>query len=380
MNKGKIRLSGQTLIFALAGTTALAGGLERSVLNTSPLFEEGRYLEFSGALVLPDLSGDGGTIPPAFGGPLPLSGNTGNLLESYATLGVAYKADINDSLSYAIIVNQPLGANTAYPTGSAPSPLDAQNVYGGSSANLTSVALTGLLAYDVTERIKIFGGPVLQTLTADASIAFLSDYAVETNTSAGIGYTLGAAYSVPDIALRVGVTYRSAIEHDLDTRESSLALGTNATQTTLETPQSVTLDAQTGIAKDTLLFGQINWVDWSEFAIAPPNYTTLTGGRPLVDYQEDWTTYTLGVGRRFSETWSGAVSFSYEPQTKTELTSLGPIDGRYGVSLGATHETDRYKVSGGVSYSVLGNARNVLDTDYDNGSALGVGLRIGFKL
>lgn len=368
------------LTFALAGTTAFAAGLERSVLNTSPLFEDGRYLEFSGSFVVPDLSGEGGTIPPTFGGPAPLSGDTGNILESYASFGAAYKADINDKLSYAVIINQPLGASTSYPTGTSPSPLDVKNVYGTSSAGLTSVAVTGLLAYDVTEQFKIFGGPVVQTLKADASLSFLSNYSVETNTSTGIGYTLGAAYSVPDIALRVGVTYRSKIEHDLDTAESSVALGANDTKTTIETPQSFTLDAQTGIAKDTLLFGQVHWVDWSEFSIAPPNYTTLTGGRPLVAYQEDWTTYTLGVGRRFTDNWAGAISFTYEPQTETELTSLGPIDGRYGVNLGATYETDKYKISGGVNYSVLGNARNVLDTDYRDGTAIGVGFRVGFKL
>lgn len=368
------------LLISVAAGSAFAGGLERSVLSTSPLFEEGRYLEFSGAFVLPDLSGEGGLIPPTFGGPAPISGSTGNLLEAYATFGAAYKADINDSLSYAIILNQPLGAGTSYPTGTSPDPLDARNIYGGSTANLTSVALTGLLAYDVTERIKIFGGPVLQVLKADAALSFLSDYSVETNTSTSVGFALGAAYSIPDIALRVGLTYRSAIDHDLETSESSLALGANDTQTSLTTPQSVTLDAQTGIAANTLLFGQIHWVDWSEFSIAPPNYMTLTGGRPLVDYAEDWTTYTLGIGRRFTETLSGAVSATYEPQTNTEMTSLGPVDGRYGLNVGATYEQERYKISGGVNYTVLGNASNVLLTDFDNGAAVGLGFRIGFKL
>jgi long-chain fatty acid transport protein len=368
-----------TAILSISSTAALAGGLERTVTSISPLFEEGRYLEFSAAIVSPDLEGEGGLVPPTFGGPLPLTGSTGDLLDSYVQFGAAYKADINDRLSYAIIVNQPYGASTVYPDASAALP-DVTAVYNGSDADVSSVAITGLLAYDATDRIKIYGGPIIQAIKPQASISFVSNYDVEASTNYGFGYTFGAAYSVPDIAFRAALTYRSEIEHDLDTTETSDALGVNETETVFDTPESLTLDLQTGIAKDTLLFGQIHWADWSEFAIAPPNYITLTGGRPLVDYSEDWTAYTIGIGHRFDENWSGAVSILYEPQTDTELTSLGPIDGRTGINLGATYETETMKISGGVSYTMLGDARNVLETDFDDGDAIGVGFKIGWKL
>lgn len=245
---------------------------------------------------------------------------------------------------------------------------------------MSSYALTGLLAYQVSDRVKVYGGPIVQAIKPSASVAFLSNYAVSAGTDIGYGFMLGAAYEIPDIALRVGLTYRSEIGHTLSTQESSTALGDNATSTNLDTPQSLTLDFQTGVAKDTLVFGQINWVDWSEFAISPPNYIALTGGRPLVDYAEDWTSYTLGVGRRINENWAGAVSLVYEPQTNTELTSLGPVDGRMGINLGATYETETRKITGGISYSRLGSASNVLSTDFNGGDAIGIGIRVGWKL
>ena len=374
------QLCASTALVLISASVAHAGGLERAITNFGPLYEDGRYLEVSAALAFSELDGDGGTIPPGFpGAGTPVSGNTGDLLENFALVGAAYKADINEKLSYALILNQPYGADTLYPAATAPFP-DATAVYGGSGAEVVSFALTGLLAYDVTPQVKLYGGPIIQAITPEASIAFLSSYNVESDTNVGVGYTLGASYSIPDIAFRAALTYRSEIEHDLDTTESSVALGVNETRTVFETPDSLTLDLQSGIAEDTLLFGQVHWVDWSEFAISPPNYITLTGGRPLVAYAEDWVTYTLGVGRRFDENWSGAVSLTYEPQTDTELTSLGPVDGRIGVNLGATYETDKMKISGGVSYSWLGEAQNVLVTDYDDGTTLGIGVRIGWKL
>ena len=363
-------------------TSAFAAGLERSITSVAPLFEEGRYLEFSAAFVTSDLSGQDGQIPPGFGLPTSaLTGDTGDLLDNYAQFGAAYKADINEVLSYAILLNEPYGASTAYPTASAAFP-DVTGVYNGSAADVESYALTALLAYDINERVKVYGGPTIQSISPSASILFPTiDYSVEADSDIGVGYTFGAAYSIPEIALRVGLTYRSEIEHDLDTDETSTPyLGPNRSQTVFETPDSLTLDFQSGIAENTLLFGQVHWVDWSEFAISPPNYSMIFSGRPLVAYDSDYITYTLGIGRRFTDEWSGAVSVNWEPQEDIELTSLGPVDGRVGVSLGATYENDKMKISGGISYTQLGSARNVLNTDFDDGEAIGVGFRIGFKL
>ncbi|MEL6643504.1 MAG: outer membrane protein transport protein [Pseudomonadota bacterium] len=375
----KLFLVSTALTFA--GSAAFAGGLERSVLSFAPLFAEGRYLEFSALFVNPNLSGTDGLVPPAFGGPIPLTGSTGDLLQSYAQFGAAYKADINDQLSYAVFLNEPYGADTLYPTAIAGLP-DPTAVYNGSAADVDSYALTAVLAYDVNDNVTVYGGPVVQSITPFASILFPGiGYTVEADTDIGVGYTFGAAYQIPEIALRVGLTYRSEIEHNLDTVETSTPLGgPNNTQTSFETPDSLTLDFQTGIAEDTLLFGQINWVDWSEFAISPPNYIGITGGRPLVSYASDWTSYTLGVGRRFTDEWSGAVSVLWEPQQDIELTSLGPIDGRLGFNIGATYETETMKISGGINYTQLGNASNVLGTDFDDGDAIGFGFRVGFKL
>ena len=96
---------------ALLASTALvhAGGIDRSGQSINALFENGRYAEFSFGHISPDTSG---TSVAALG-----SRNSGNATESYMQFGAAYKADINDKLSYAIIYDQPFGADIDYPTG-----------------------------------------------------------------------------------------------------------------------------------------------------------------------------------------------------------------------------------------------------------------------
>jgi long-chain fatty acid transport protein len=352
----------------VASTTVHAAGIERSAPTTRALFEEGRYLEFSTTWADPDLSGRGGDAS-AFGGPPFAAPNgTGDIFDSYATLGFAFKADIGDRFSYAIIFDQPWGVDTTYPS-------DPVSIYQGVEARLDANQLTGILAYDATDSVKVYGGVRVERISAEAAIPFVGGYRVETDTQTNFGYLVGAAYQIPEIAFRVGLTYYSSISHDMNTTETSPIPGADVTRTKIATPQSVNLDFQSGIAASTLLYGSIRWVDWSEFSIEPPRYPLGT----LVDYEKDWTTYTLGLGRQFNETWGGFVQASYEPSNDTVLTTLGPVDGRTTLGLGGTYTRDSVKVTAGVSYTWLGDAENPVGTQYRNGDAIGVGVRVGYS-
>lgn len=346
-----LRVSTLAIAASLVTSTAFAAGIERNAPSTRILFEEGRYLEFSFGYVSPDLEGTAGPGAP-----------TGNLFESYTQLGFAYKADLTDRLSYAIVPEAPWGVDTAYP-GGAP--------YTGVTATLDSLGLQAIVSYDVSDQFKVYAGLRAQQLSAEANIPFVGGYSITTDKQMGYGYMVGAAYQIPDIAARVAVTYYSSIEHTLNTTE----FGALAGQTDIETPQSVNVEFQTGIAENTLLFGSVRWVDWSEFAIAPPNYPLGT----LVDYEKDWITYTVGVGRQFTDSLSGFVTASYEPASNTILTTLGPVDGRASIGIGASYDVGQMTITGAVNYVMLGEAQNALGTTFSDGSALAAGIRIGYS-
>jgi long-chain fatty acid transport protein len=380
-----LRRVGRTLAGAFLAALAAAGGanaaaLEQTVPSTIRLlYQEGRYAEFGVAYTDPDQSGDGAVIPPnpiIPAGPLP--GNTGDVFEARWTFSGAYKADLSDRLSYALIFDQPLIADTRYGAGTFPIP-----IYEGSKADLTTYQLTGALSYDISDNVKLFGGLRAQRLDAEAAVSFVDDYSVKADDSWGYGYLLGAAYERPEIALRVALTYYSRIGYDLDTAEFTATTGTVDTETDVDTPQSVQLDFQTGVAPQTLVFGYIRWVDWSEFAISPPIYEQATAfllgqPRPLVDYADDWWTYNLGIGRQLTDAVAGSLSLTYEPDVGGELTSLGPYDGRTTATAALSYDYGQFNVTGGLTYGVLGDTFNVLQTDYDDGSVWGAGLRVGY--
>jgi long-subunit fatty acid transport protein len=186
-----------------------------------------------------------------------------------------------------------------------------------------------------------------------------------------LGYVVGAAWERPDIAARVALTYNSEIVHTLDALEAGFA----NTQFDTEVPASVNLEFQTGIAANTLLFGSVRYVDWSKFDITPPLF-----GSPLVDYSEDTVSYNLGIGRRFNDQWSGAVTLGYEAPGGGLVGNLGPTDGYTSIGVGATYTRDNMKITGGVRYVLIGDATtSTIGADFTDNTAIAAGIRIGYS-
>ncbi len=337
--------------------------------STRALFQEGNYFEMSYAHVSPDLEGSGGLLDPGGFG-------TGDVLESYSQWGFALKTDLNCCTSLAITLDQPWAVNTFYP-------VIPTSGYSRTLANLQSNALSGILKRRVGGGVSMYGGVTAQTLDARAAFPFGAalglggPYRVDAERDEGIGFLAGMAYEIEPIKFRLAATYYSEIETNHATAERVGATVTG-TSTRLTTPQAINLEFQSGIAPNTLLFGGVRWVDWSKFSIQPPVFTAGVGA-PLVDFAEDWLTYTVGLGRKFNEQWSLAVLFRYTPQTNETLTTLGPVDGRFSVGLAPSYTMGAMKVTAGVNWINLGDATNFAGTKFEDGHAVGVGIRTSFS-
>jgi long-chain fatty acid transport protein len=358
------RILSTVVAVAASSSAAQAGGVERSGQSVAILFEQGRYAELSFGHFDPTVSGSVG------GGAL----GSGDMSPSYNSWSLGYKMDIGERMDFAVILDQPIGAKVAYPgtLGLGSYPL------AGTTADLSSSAITALLRYKFENNVSVYGGLRYETVHGEVSIPLVGGYALNTNYDSELGYVVGVAWEKPEIAARVALTYNSAITHTLDSSET----GPLALESTFDTevPQSLNLEFQTGIAKDTLLFGSIRWTDWSAFEIAPDAYAIATGGTDLVSYSEDRITYNLGIGRRFNETWSGAVTLGYEPSDGQMTGNLGPTDGYSSIGLAATYTRDNIKITGGVRYVDIGDATTnpPISASFSGNSGIGIGLRVGY--
>lgn len=381
-------------VLLLGTTSAFAGGIERAPQSLSVLFEKGNYAELSFGGATPKV--EGRDYGDRFG--LPSSFPTGDVAGGYGFFGLAYKHQFNDNLSAAFIIEQPFGANIDYPQvaegGSA--------LLGGTTVEVNSTTYTGVLRYKFENNLSVHGG--IRASYADGAVGLhggaynrIGSYDLDIDGAWGVGWLAGVAYEIPDIAARISLTYNSPIEHDFDMTEKSpalLAATGGATDTvsgkhTVKTPRSWTLEGQTGVAADTLIFGSIRWVKWSEFKVDNAMFPIASplGETDLVSL-DDTTTYTIGVGRKFNDQWSGSASFIYEPSKGDKISPLAPYNGRKGITLAAIYSPqENIKITTGINYSKLGGSTLGVGPDsaktevakMDDGEIWGVGVRIGYS-
>jgi long-subunit fatty acid transport protein len=343
----------------VASGAAGAAGIERSAQSVGLVFEPGRVAQLSFGHVSPSLTG-------TFGGAL----SSGDMAPGYSTITLGYKMPLGERMDLALIYDQSLGADVDYGNTDPGYPL------AGTTASLDGSDLTAILRYRFDGGFSVYGGLRLQQIGAELTglpvLGGLARYNLEVDRTTELGWLAGVAYERPDIALRVALTYNSAIDHDFEATESFNGAVVPAGGFTTTIPKSVNLEFQTGVAADTLVFGSIRWQEWSAFDITPAAL-----GAPLIDYESDYFTYTLGVGRRFNETWSGALTLAYEPASGDVQGNLAPRDGFLSVGLAATYRMDQTEITAGVRYIDLGDATTqTIGARFEDNDALAFGLRL----
>lgn len=359
----KIAAAATTL--GLATTSAFAGQIERDGDRSQILFEEGRnYLEATVANVSPSISG---TFMGVVG--------SGNIQQNYTQFSLGYKHQINDKWAFALVGNSPVGADVSYAPGT-PHP------FSGGNAEVSSQALTGYLKYQATDRVSVYGGLRVQALSGNVFIPAAivpanggAPYTLAVNDDYQVGYVLGGAYEIPDIALRVALTYESEIEHSY----------TDGTGTPFDVtiPQAATLHFQTGVAANTLVFGSARWREWTEFQIAPADFGIAAVGAPgpaIAFGTSDIWTFELGVGRKFTENWSGAFSIGYEEDQNDVVGNLQGFDGYVSYGLAVKYETEAYEFTTGIRYIDFGDTiTTTIGGNFSGNDAVAVGMKLGLR-
>lgn len=342
---------------SLAGGAALAGGLDRSGQGINLIFEDGNAVQFAYSHINPSLSGTLGGAP------------SGDIGVSYGLPHFGYKRALSDTLDFALIYDQPFGAHVAY---AATYPLSNPFTPDQLRADAETHALTALLRHKMGNGFSLYGGLRVQRASAEIEVPAVG-YSMTSDAATDVGYLVGAAWEKPEIAARVSLTYNSAIKQSLSLNENG---GTGTHVAEIETPQSLNLDFQTGVAANTLVFGSVRWVEWSAFNLSSPNYLPGT----IVSFANDTVTYNLGVGHRFSDSFSGALSFGYEQSNGGTVSDLGPSDGYFSVGIGGTYTRDNAKISFGVRKIMMGDAVTNNGAVFTDNDAWAAGIQVTYAL
>ena len=321
-----------TAISALLVSSTAMGvtGIDRLKFTPKFIFETGNYAELLLAKANPSVS-------PSFA-------DNANVAQDVNTVSFAYKHQFSDKFGLGLMVNtQPVGVDVDY------SPLGS-TLRGSVDSN----SVIGLGHFKVTDNISLLGGFKHQAQQGNADLRALNPTVPGATTfqqDTDVGYIFGAAYSIPKIALRVSLTYEEGLDfnHSTTVDSPSPIAGFSIGNTTSATPDTFLLEFQTGIAKNTLLFGHVRRAFWSDAQVF------FLGNTQLSNF-DNTTDYKLGIGRKFNDSFSGSVTLSYEADNDVPSSPFSPQDGERGIAVGVKYTAKSgLATSLGVQYRELGD-------------------------
>lgn len=310
-------IAATTAIVAAGASTAFAGGLDRATFSSNILYEKGTYVEVVYGLTTPSVSSSA----------LPV----GNVAKSFNTVKLGFKTDLTDKIAVAMTyTNQPVGADIDYGALGVSGVINAQRI------NL-------LGKYQFSERVSAYGGVKYQYINGTINVGPVS---IVAHGESEFGYIAGAAYEIPDIKLRVALSFETQMDYSLTSTVNIAPTGIS----TAGTPEAWTLEFQSGVAPKTLVFGRIRYAQWKDVQITVPVLGTITSN-------ENTTAYTLGVAHKLSDAIVGFVSIGYEASDDVPQGTFSPTDGQTDFTIGGQYDVGKgYKISGSLTYSKRGDA------------------------
>lgn len=360
----------------LFATAASAGGMEKTALPSAFMFEAGNYAELSFQSSDYDVSSS--------------SGGNASVVGDLQSTNFAVKIDINDKISFGVVRYLQSSIDVDYPSNWVSNVGSVLPVVVGhtsqaedlTSADLKIDATAALIKYRLNENFSLTGGVKLSTVQdASLSIPFTgTDMTIAGDSETS--YIYGLAYERPEIALRVELLREEEVSFSLT--PNGRALNGVATGTEASLPNYTSLNVQSGIAPDTLAFFSARKADWGSHQVI------LAGGltAPISTFS-DTTTYSVGIGRKLSDSLAASLAYNWEEGTGPDSTSsLSLTDGYRGISAGLKYTNGNVTISGGINYTQLGDTvvtqsaapfNNVLtNAPFSDNSVTSVGLKIGY--
>ena len=356
---------------ALSAGLAQAGGFELQTLDTSIMYADGNAGSISIANIDASVSGT--------------RTDTVDTVKDQQVTNIGLKMDFGQFdvglYTYRSGAIQLSGGNNP-----------AGNYAPSGDVDINSTTL--MAAYNVNDNMSFLGGVTNNQLTTGNVTTIKGSYNVTGSSSTG--YVLGGAYAIPDIAFRAEVLYqpKSTINTTTDydatgSLYNTAAPAINGNQDTeVSRPEMLTINLQSGIATDTLMFASYHSAKWKDARVFIDG-TQIPNANPAlaVDPRINETfgnseKFTIGVGRKFSESLSGTLSYSKEEGGGDTATSLFTFsNGRETLSAGLRYTIDNMDISFGVSHSQLGDVSvngGLGDIVYEENSVTAMGLKIAF--
>ncbi|WP_028775293.1 OmpP1/FadL family transporter [Shewanella waksmanii] len=209
-------------------------------------------------------------------------------------------------------------------------------------AMLITAQLNPSIAYKVNDNLSLGVGVVAEYGMLEQRFAGTDKFQIEaTGSSLEFGYTASALYEFND-KHRVGFSYRSEIEHDM---EGDLTLSNQRVDSSVGIimPANATMSGFHQLTDKASLLWSLGWMQFS--SVETTNVTLDSGVFDIQRQWEDTVTASIGGYYQLNEQWrlEGGVSYETSPQDDPTMQYPDvPTGELWKYAVGATYEMSHH--------------------------------------
>ncbi len=220
-------------------------------------------------------------------------------------------------------------------------------------------------AVKIDDKLSLGGGFDVQYVDAELENQAFAGVTEGTSTLEGddisYGYNLGFIYEPTD-ATKIGVHYRSQVNHKLDGKVTVEGTGTANDGVTngkanLNLPEILSFSASHDLDDQWTIMAGATWFGWANYE----RITTVGDDGTLIsdqeqNYKNTWA-FNVGADYKYSDEWTfrGGLQFDPTPTQDNFRTTRTPDGDRVWVSGGATYQmNDKWSLDMAATYINVG--------------------------
>ena len=283
-----------------------------------------------------------------FGGPLTGGNNGGNPFDPAVVPNLYITHQTTDNFWIGLGITAPFGLELEYND-------DFFARYDSLENELMTIDIQPSMAYRFNDWLSVGAGINYQFVNAKLT-SVVSDGAEGISELEGDDASFGYTASVllePWEHTRLGVNYRSTVNHTLDGRISLTGTAGSdfnvAGSARLSTPDIANFAVSHDISEQWTLLGQANWYGWNDFeAITARNAAGGIIENVVQNYQAVWG-YAIGAEYTYDDEWTFRAGYQYDntPTTDEYRTTRIPDGDRQWFTAGTT-----YNMNNGFSFDL----------------------------
>lgn len=325
---------------SFAGQTAMARDASIIYFNPAGMtYLEGSQGNIGVHIIAPhsDID-DTGTSNAGLG--LPTGQDSKNPYDPAAVPNLHYSHQLNNKWWAGLSVTAPFGLGSEYDGGWF-------GRYDALKSELKTFNVQPSIAYKVSDKLSIGGGIDIQYVDAILTKnAFVTTQGLSTLSGDDIsyGYNFGFIYE-PSMKTKLGLHYRSQINHKLDGRIVAEGTGGGDINTdgyaNLNLPDIVSFSVAQDIDDQWTIMGGASWFGWDNFQQIRAYTDSGVGASNVIQNYKNSMAFNIGAEYKYSPEWTfrGGVQYDQTP-TQDGFRSTSTPDG------------DRIWLSGGTTYSI----------------------------